>query len=221
METKILCVGCSFTRHWPDYLTVDHDKKAFCGKGLWYIHDELNNIDLKQYSQIICQLPTPVRYTSKDLFKTTRQSLQDIFNLFKGAIRDTVEANLLKEYKDEILKFNKLHDNIVYFIFNIGGYPFKHPLFLGQKIDEEMIDFFKKEGLNYVYLSFEGEVGYAANEREIDEEKDAELVERLEAEKGRGHLISPQGYLIIDLHPNRNASEIAANKIMGVINEKK
>ena len=56
----------------------------------------------------------------------------------------TAIRKLMKEYKDIILEINKLHPNVVFFLYNTGGYPLRHPFDFGKDIDKKFIEFFRE-----------------------------------------------------------------------------
>ena len=159
---KVLITGCS----WIQKMWITDSNfyyKSFGGQGLWKIYNEINS-NFKDYKNIVVQLPAPVRN------HPTCRSTTNRFNIFLNKIKKLGEIkatqDLLEEYKQKILDINKLHKNIVFFLYNVGGYPLRHPYDFGENADKELINFFKENNLKHLYLSFEGKAGYGLDEKE-------------------------------------------------------
>ncbi len=76
----------------------------------------------------------------------------------------------LDEYKEKIIEISKLGKKVVFFLYNVGGYPFRHPYDFGIDIDDKMVEFFRDNGLEHLYLSFEGKEGYGVKEEDCEDD---------------------------------------------------
>jgi hypothetical protein len=213
---KVLITGCSWIQKMHK-ISTDFNYKSFGGQGLWKIYNEIK-VNGKDYENIVVQLPTPIRN------HPSCTSTTDRFNIFLKKIEQLGEEraaqDLLKEYKQKILDINKLHENIVFFLYNVGGYPLRHPYDLGKNADKELINFFRENNLKYLYLSFEGKAGYGLDEKE---ELDSEFWEYYHKEnphnqKNRTYkkywsIIAPKTTIILDPHPNEKADRQAIELI--------
>ena len=153
---KTLITGCSWIQrmHKQNKIkNLDIDYASFGGQGLWKISDYLKSRDLNVYDSIVVQLPTPIRNDA------VSKSTTDKFNQFINQIKDLgiqeASNKIMSDYKDKIFEINQLHDKVVFFLYNVGGYPFRHPYDFGVNIDNEMIRFFEDNQLEHLYLSFE------------------------------------------------------------------
>ena len=222
---KILITGCSWVQrmdkqNYPK--DIDIDLKSFGGQGLWTIESYLKGIQKDTFDFIFVQLPTPVRNEINSVSTTEK------FNEFIGDIKkmgEKVAANKwLTEYKQKIIDINKIHKNIVFFLYNVGGYPFRHPYDYGKDIDNKMVDFFKKAKLSHINLSFEGIAGYGLNETKCD---DLEFWEYYHINNPKNQsdkdfkkywsIISPKNWISIDPHPNKKADKLALDMICNYI----
>ena len=225
---KILVTGCSWIQamHKQQILRGnDFTFKSFGGQGLWRIESYLKDIQKDTFDFIFVQLPTPVRNEINSLSTTEK------FNEFVDDIKklgEKLAANKwLTEYKQKIIDINKIHKNIVFFLYNVGGYPFRHPYDYGMDIDNKMIEFFKKAKLSYIDLSFEGIAGYGKNEDKCD---DLEFWEYYHANNPKNQsdkdfkkywsIISPKNWISIDPHPNEKADKIALEVMLDYLKNK-
>ena len=211
MSKSILITGCSWIQKMHKYDNTNFTYKSYGGQGLWKIYNSLKDLkDLSSYQGIVVQLPAPVRNHPSSVSTTDR------FNVFLSRIKKLGEQKAkeesINEYKQKILDINKLHKNIVFFLYNVGGYPLRHPYDFGKKADQELISFFRENGLQYLYLSFEGESGYGLNEKN---EPNLEFwkyyhIENPHNQKNKDFkkhwsIIAPKGTIILDPHPNKKA----------------
>ena len=190
---KIFSIGCSWNESWPDFINDNKDvtKVAMHGKGIKEIYNKMLNQDLKEY---------------------------DYFN---EVGEDTACNNLLNSYKDDILLINSLHDNVIIFLYNTGGYPLRHPFDFGENIDYNFVDFFKNNNLKHVYLTFESIPGHCRHEEEWDDPEFKDYVEKsvkrmldmhgTADEKWVWH--HPDNIMIFDAHPSKKSNLVAAKKI--------
>ena len=223
---RVLCIGCSWTDKWPDYLKlVSPIKRSFHGGGLSLIEKTIknyqNNVEIEA---VVCQLPTPIRTFSRG---DTEQSHQNFVHSFQQNKQDSIEK-LLTEYKDLLLDINNLHSNVIFFLYNTGGYPLRHPFDFGEDIDNQFVKFFQDNNMKHIHLSFEGKSGYCKKEEDCDD-----LDYKNYAEKnmrrgltGRSNLSKkywvwqhPKNRIIYDAHPNENADKVAAKVVEEYINQ--
>lgn len=210
ISKKIICIGCSWSRYWPQFIDKITQVKweGYCGKGLDYLSGVLNNKELIDYDYIVIQLPTPIRSIDKKNGKKTLGLLFDFIGSFKLLGEKKACSFLLSYYKDKILTISeKLESRVVFFLYNVGGYPFRCPFDFGRDIDLEFIDFFNSNELDYVYLSFEGRSGYG-----LKESNTKPMLNQ--------HIVHPDDCFIIDPHPNGKADKEAALVIERYICEK-
>tara|TARA_R100001377_G_scaffold75574_1_gene52189 strand:+ start:17056 stop:17733 length:678 start_codon:yes stop_codon:yes gene_type:complete len=211
MSKSILITGCSWIQKMHKYNDTDFIYKSYGGQGLWKIYNSLKDLkDSSSYQGIVVQLPAPVRNHPTNISTTDR------FNLFLNRIEKLGEQKAreesINEYKQKILDINKLHKNIVFFLYNVGGYPLRHPYDFGKEADKELINFFEENNLQYLYLSFEEESGYGITEengvlRDFWEYYHTEnpYNQKNKNFKKYWSIISPKGTIILDPHPNKKA----------------
>ena len=67
------------------------------------------------------------------------------YKTLEGKYVTPIKHNTIKEarewldsYKQKIIDINKLHNNIIFFLYNVGGYPFRHPYDFGKSIDKQL-----------------------------------------------------------------------------------
>tara|TARA_R110000824_G_scaffold173550_4_gene351692 strand:+ start:519 stop:1208 length:690 start_codon:yes stop_codon:yes gene_type:complete len=222
---KIFSIGCSWNESWPDFINDNKDvtKVAMHGKGIKEIYNKMLNQDLKEYDYVVVQLPTPIRsFKYPELSGVaTRQYHINFVNSFNEVGEDTACNNLLNSYKDDILLINSLHDNVIIFLYNTGGYPLRHPFDFGENIDYNFVDFFKNNNLKHVYLTFESIPGHCRHEEEWDDPEFKDYVEKsvkrmldmhgTADEKWVWH--HPDNIMIFDAHPSKKSNLVAAKKI--------
>ena len=222
---KILITGCSWVQrmHKQKYpKDIDIDLKSFGGQGLWRIEEHLKIFDVRVYDYVFIQLPTPIRNDAES--KSTTSKFNKFINDIKKIGEKPAVDKWLNNYKQKIIDVNKLHKNIVFFLYNVGGYPLRHPYDYGVNIDNEMIEFLKQSDLNHIYLSFEGMAGYGMDEEKCD---DSEFWEYYHINnpanqsnkdfKKYWSIISPKGWISLDPHPNEKANKDAIDMICNYI----
>lgn len=199
IDKKVLCVGCSWNRHWPNFINrvAQVQWEGYCGKGLEHLSSVLRTAgDVHDY--IILQLPTPIRSVDKKNGQKTLKLLFDFVSSFKAVGERKARKLLLSYYRDKLVTIDEeSKSKVIFFLYNVGGYPFRCPFDFGKDIDIEFIKFFKKNNLNYVYLSFEGVTGYGM--KEVQTEPALEQ-----------HIVHPSNSFIVDPHPNEAADKRAA-----------
>jgi len=217
---KIYITGCSWIQRMYKQKTksIDVNYNSYGGQGLWKIKDHLKSNNFDEYDSIIVQLPTPIRNDS------ISASTTDKFNQFISGINkfgeERVSKKMLDEYKEKIIEINKLHKRVVFFLYNVGGYPLRHPYDFGINSDNEMINFLKCNRLEHLYLSFEGKRGYGLIEEDCEDEEFWEFYHENNPANRKSKdfkkywsLISPKGVISIDPHPNEKANKIALKLI--------
>lgn len=203
---KVYCTGCSWTQHWPYWLTLDRRWDYFDGCGLHVIGESVRNSDWAD--RVVVQLPTPVRSyrTGTDWHCRTR----DLFVLFWSTIPvyGTARANviLLDTYRDELLRINRLRQGIVFFEFNTAGYPFRHCHDFGADCSDEMLFWASDHGLEWLRLDLSGKPGMT-----LKEVPESMLVET-DAPEGWS-VVNPPGLRVIDGHPSEAAQTLAAETV--------
>ena len=218
---KVLITGCSWVQSMKQQKTsFDFELKSFGGRGIFYLNNYLKTNDINQYEHVVVQLPTPIRNNISSSSTTER------FNVFINEINKTSEEKTaqkyLEQFKEQVLEISKLHKNVIFFLYNVGGYPFRHPYDFGDKADEQFIDFFTEKKLKFIYLSFEGQSGFGVKEQVCDDEFWNYYHENNPSERSKEFqkywsLISPAGVISIDPHPNHKADKIALNSIKNYI----
>ena len=223
---KVLIAGCSFVQRMGPhtqneiYDGVSFKYASFGGQGLWKIEQVLKYMsDLNDYDYVVVQLPAPVRNTVNGADTTER--FCTLIDSFDEIGKEFAIKNSIDEYKQKIKDINILHDNIIFFWYNIVGYPFRHPFDYGDKIIGGMYKFF--EDYNFIDLSFEGKPGYHLKERpETDEEfVDYYYKTYPSGLKGKYNdnccLSKVPGTIVEDGHPNQKADLVALRKIYDYI----
>jgi len=223
---KILITGCSWIqriKNQKDSVTDDMSFRSFGGQGLCVIENHLNKCDVDDIDYVFLQLPTPIR---NDFSSSTTERFKEFVSDIKKMGEDGASKKWLDSYKQKILDINKLHSNIVFFLYNVGGYPFRHPYDFGKSIDDQMLGFFKENGLNSINLSFEGQSGYGVVEELCNDEEFWEYY-HINNPKNRSDkdfkkywsLISPKGWISIDPHPNSRADKSAIKLILDYVSK--
>ena len=243
VQPRILCIGCSWTRVWPRKLPYQNTKykltkKAMDGHGLNDIYNHLKH-HAKKFDDIIVQLPTPIRsfrdrflfsYNTGNQFKNFIDSWNDEsidVIIDKTSFKKRAIEDLLRKYKNTILKINELHPNVHFFLYNTGGYPFRHPFDFGETIDKDMIDWFKYKDIKHIYLTLENKPGFCTGEQhDVDDEYREYAMKQMSKKalspvghKNRPELIDnwvaqhPPHCLVLNAHPNDNGDNMAAETV--------
>lgn len=246
IRPRILCIGCSWTRVWPDKLPYQNtkyklSKKAMDGHGLNDIYHHLE-AHAKPFDHIIVQLPTPIRsFRNRHLFHfNTGNQFKNFIDSWKDKITEEIEyfkelatEELLNKYKNTILKINDLHPNIHFFLYNTGGYPFRHPFDFGKDIHEKMIKWFRYKDIKHIHLTLENKPGFCTGEQhDVEEEYREYAMERMAKKalapvghKNRLELIDnwvaqhPPHCLVLNAHPNNDGDEIAATTVQKYLDQ--
>ena len=211
-KTSVYCTGCSWTESgggWPNYI----DKKKFdvtsiahSGKGLSDIYEYMKLEDLSKQEFIVVQLPTIVREMPPG--KTFRR-FQNLKKKAGEIGKEAAEEFALDLYLSTIKNIDRLHKNVVFFVFNVGGYPFRHPYDFGESFESRFIDRISADGVRITHLSFEGVAGFALNETSFRKNQPLPRY----AEFDGWSIINPPNKTIYDAHPNNSASLSAAEHI--------
>ena len=121
---KVLVTGCSWVmRMGPHtqneiYDGVSFKYASFSGQGLWKIEQVLKYMsDLNDYDYVVVQLPAPVRNTVNGADTTER--FCTLIDSFDEIGKEFAIKNSIDEYKQKIKDINILHDNIIFFWYNI------------------------------------------------------------------------------------------------------
>jgi len=133
---KTLIIGCSWIRAMRLLKKInnfDVQYVSFGGQGLWKISNYLKSHDLTIYDSIVVQLPTPIRNNAVST-STTGKFNEFLIKIKKLGEQET-SNKIMDDYKDKIFEINQLHDRVVFFLYNVGGYPFRHPYDFGVNID--------------------------------------------------------------------------------------
>ena len=192
-------------------------KRSRSGRSVIHQNGVHHHIDI--YDYIIVQLTTPIRNTIGD--KDTTKMTCKFIDSFDEIGKDSAFEKNISEYKQKIKDINLLHKNVVFFLYNVGGYPFKHPVNYSDEIVEEMYKFF--EDYNFIHLSFEGQPGYHFREKPSDDEEFVDYWYESWPPNLKGKyneycsMSKVPGVLIEDPHPNKKADIIALEKIYDYI----
>ena len=224
---NILITGCSWVQRMKkqkELVTDGMRFKSFGGQGLHRIEEHLDKCDTDDIDYVFLQLPTPIR---SGFSMSTTEKFKEFVSVIKEVGEDVASKKWLDSYKQKIFDINKLHNNIIFFLYNVGGYPFRHPYDFGKSIDKKMLDFFEDNGLKSIYLSFEGKAGYGIVEEICADEEFWEYY-HINNPKNRSDkyfkkywsLISPKGWISIDPHPSSKADKLALKLILDYVNER-
>ena len=144
------------------------------------------------------------------------------------------DSNFLDEflsyYCGLLTKYYEEQKNLVYFIFNTGGFPYRHPYnmeYHGVKdFEQTMLDWFEDSGMRYTYLNLQGQKGMCRKEEDVPNEAFVERYGREYLYKTLGWNIPacyhdidiyPKNTLILDHHPSEQAQKIGAQHIQDYI----
>tara|TARA_R110000824_G_scaffold60853_5_gene162340 strand:+ start:6308 stop:7081 length:774 start_codon:yes stop_codon:yes gene_type:complete len=234
---KIYTIGCS----WSHFLFDEYKNSIFIeafaskyaynhnrgesyslpGHGLGHIRNILeSSSESSVYGEcdyMIVQLPTPIRSVLND--KTSAMNtvgyMKEYQKLVSTVGREAAINHLFGVYTQEIEKINDMHENVVFFLYNSGGYPFRHPVVLDteEKFESRIENFFIEKRIKSISLNFEGEPGYTVDEIDcLDDEMrtldpgNSKLSQNM---WWLGNCVHPPEKLIIDAHPNKKAAKKA------------
>ena len=240
-KTRIYTIGCSWTHFLFDEYKNSESLESFApehayrhthggsyslpGHGLGHIRNilelESESSVYKSCDYMVVQLPTPVRSVLCDNKSSmnTVGYMKEYQKLVDSRGREFAIDYLFEVYTKEMKKINSMHSNVIFFLYNTGGYPFRHPVSLDSKktFDDRIEKFCKSKGMQFISLSFEGEPGYTVDEVDCDDEEkrkldpgNSKLVQEM---WWLGNCVHPDKKLIIDAHPNKKA----ANKAISLI----
>ena len=244
---KVLIAGCSFVQRMGPhtqneiYDGVSFKYASFGGQGLWKIEQVLKYMSegrsispnhnwnngvrkpgqltgysyLNDYDYVIVQLPGPMR-NNIDGASTTERIIT-LVDSFEKIGKEAALRKNIDDYKQKIKDINTLHNNIIFFWYNVAGVPFKHPINYGDEIIKEMHRFF--EDYNFIHLSFEGKPGYHFSEEPCDDEEFIDYWYKTWPPNLKGkyndicYMPKVPGTLVRDGHPGKKADLIALKKI--------
>lgn len=211
--SMILCIGCSWSKNYPKYLQRPKSWVTFGGQGLPEFLDHLGKVPLDHYSSIVVQLPTPIR-SFECKIENPAQRTRCMFKAFVES--GTGQSVLLARYLDEAVQISELHPNVLFFLYNVGGYPFRHPFTFDQPGEPNIRRLFRELGLDLITLSFEGKPGYAKKEEKVDPIVRSKYMVDQIVHQGYGYewnVEHPPDHVILDAHPNEKADRLAAKLI--------
>ena len=215
---KVLITGCSWIQDMHRQAdNKDYVFKSWGGQGLWRIENYLQNIKTEKFDYIFVQLPTPVR-NKIDCSSTTIRFKKFISDINKVG-KEEAGKKWLNVYKEKIIDISKINENIIFFMYNVGGYPFRHPFDYGKDIEYKMVNFFKESSISYIRLSFENTSGYGVKEEKCEDWEFWNYYHKTNPKNQNKEfrkywsIISPKGWISLDPHPNDRANKIAFGKI--------
>lgn len=177
----------------------------------------------KQCDVLLVQIPTPVRSVLKDSLpvQKTASYINDHERLRKILGKENADIEVIDDYKKHLTSISKLHKRVIFLIFNVGGYPFRHPCDFGKDCESKILDFIKQQNFEFVYRTFESQKGYSVNEISVNESQKQHLIETTKSQTTNvesyksiySHCIHPHETFIIDAHPNELAASIFAQDI--------
>ena len=242
---NVLIAGCSWVQRMGEHTVnevydgVSFKYASFGGMGLWKIKQVLEcmsarltvspqhhwndgvNCDLNDYDYVIVQLPCPVRNTIDGVDTTER--ICALVDSFDEIGKEAALKKNIDEYKEKIEQINTLHNNIIFFWYNLIGVPFKHPINYGDELIKDMEKFL--ENYNLIHLSLEGKAGYHIKEEHCDDE---EFVKHWykswppdlnTSYKKHLYMSAVPKTLVFDGHPNQQADLLALKKIYDYVIE--
>ena len=112
------------------------------------------------------------------------------------------EELALRMYLDAVGRINSLHQNVVFFVFNVGGYPFRHPYDFGVSFEGEFIKKLITLNIQTLCLSFENIPGCANNEKRLTTRSRPPPNHDVEG----WSIIHPPDKVIYDAHPNNSTA---------------
>ena len=220
---EVLCCGCSWSTNYTKLLNekwhVNVETHVKNGAGLDIIEDSLkkwkDRAGRKNIDWVIVQLPTPLRVTPH--VKTADFQRALVKNIkFKG--KEIAERDLINLYLQRISKIGMYHENIVFFLYNTAGYPFRHPYDFGSGIENKVISHIEENGFKHVTLNLEGVPGMCRVETKMETEDEKERIKtrmvKIQKNYGGTYIVqNPKNIFIVNGHPNKVADELAASLI--------
>ncbi|HUW31155.1 MAG TPA: hypothetical protein VM223_06045 [Planctomycetota bacterium] len=220
---RVLCTGCSWSYRWPGLMHF-HDivwEDRGGGLGLYQMRNRLAQQPLLAADWLVVQLPTPIRSAeaSRTPLVNTAGTLgcfSWFVKRFHGIGEKAARKELLRRYIQEIESINAMHKRVLFFHYNVGGYPFRSPFDFGAKIAGQLHSDLCAAGLHIVECDLGGLPGYAIKEHEGDRGKGPIVIHRsgkpIELDR-RWHVVDPPGRWIEDVHPNHRADLLAATAV--------
>jgi hypothetical protein len=159
----------------------------------------------KQPRTLFVQLPTPIRSFPEEPEILKERTLCWLRKFRSSGWED---ERLLKLYWDDLERIKALHPSVVFFMYNVGGYPLRAPYDFGVRAENDMLAEFARRGWGFLRCTFEGRPGFAKREKRVDREFRKRYLETLDLD-----IVHPDGCIVIDPHPNRSADVIAATQV--------
>ena len=132
----------------------------------------------------------------------------------------------LSYYYSLLTQYYEEQENLVYFIFNTGGWPYRHPYNMAyhgiEDFEQTMLDWFEESGMRYTYLNLQGQKGMCELEEDAPDKEFVERFGREYFDKQLGWKVPacysdidmyPKDTIILDHHPSHKAQEIAVQHI--------
>ena len=203
---RILCAGCSWSRSWPGMMAqiLQVDWISGGGKSLGWIREQVCALEWSAYDAIIIQVPTPIR-SIKNTGLNTRGCLDRFMDESRSLTERLCRKLTMDQYRQDAYKLASTIDGVLFFVYNVGGYPFRCPYEFGDDSEKKFTEWLTRKRIRHTLLSFEGKPGYAK-------------VERAEAMPDQWfNPIDSPGHRIHDPHPNPTADALAAKHIEEVL----
>jgi len=115
---NILITGCSWVQRMKkqkELVTDGMRFKSFGGQGLHRIEEHLDKCDTDDIDYVFLQLPTPIR---SGFSMSTTEKFKEFVSVIKEVGEDVASKKWLDSYKQKIFDINKLHNNIIFFLYN-------------------------------------------------------------------------------------------------------
>ena len=162
--------------------------------------------------------------------KTDRRNTQHWCTEFYKTFKDNPKFldEFLEYYFGLLTSYYEEQQNLVYFIYSTGGWPYRHPYNMEyhgiDDFEERMLQWWKDSGLRYTHLNLTGQKGMCKTEIDITNERQRKMAEQYFC--GRDwdlppvyveDDIHPPNTGVLDHHPSSEADKIAAEHIQKYI----
>ena len=124
---NVLVTGCSWVQRMKNHNKENLDNRfnfdylSYGGQGIRKIKKILKKFNTsEEYDTIIVQLPTPIR-NKEDHTNTTELFCNFVDSFNNDEEEKKAAEKMLDEYKQKIIEINKLHKDVVFFLYNVGG----------------------------------------------------------------------------------------------------
>tara|TARA_B100002019_G_scaffold144733_1_gene124809 strand:+ start:68 stop:778 length:711 start_codon:yes stop_codon:yes gene_type:complete len=162
--------------------------------------------------------------------RNTHHWCSEFYNAFKDNPKFLDE--FLEYYFGLLTSYYEEQQNLVYFIYSTGGWPYRHPYNMKyhgiDDFEERMLQWWKDSGMRYTYLDLTGQKGMCKKEIDVDDDDVREMMaEKYYYEELDWKLppvysdidIFPPNGAVLDHHPSLQADEIAAEHIKKYIKD--